>query len=343
MPSSRLYPNQLPQQLTRGLQNGYLVFGEEPLQRFEAVAQIVQAAKQQGYLEVERLYLDSGDDVAQLADALQGMSLFASQRCVVLDLGNGKIGKEMAALLQHYAENPSPDVILICHGEKLDKAQKNSKWFKQLAGWCCEVSITQLSGDRLSNWLRQRATEHGVQLEPHALSLLQQHHEGNLLALSQELEKLALLYPEQRISSSQLQQSLVDQSKFNVFQLIDTLLTNDVSQVNHMLQQLHDEGLEPVIVSWALSREIAQLNALKQHPEQQSQLFKKFRIWPSRQPLIKQKIQQLSEQQLQQALQICALLERQIKSYGQPPELSSTTTTTYATTIHTTTTVGTNH
>ena len=319
---SKLFPNQLARTLTRELSPCYLIFGDEPLQRFEAVAEIVAAARGQGFEEVERLYLDSGDDAASLTDALQGMSLFASQRVIVLDMGNGKIGKEMGSIVELYAQQPSQDLVVICHGAKLEKAQQNAKWFKALNQIAQPITITTPNGDRLRNWLRHRALAVGLQLTPDALAYLQEHHEGNLLALAQELEKLALLHGNQNISIKQLHQSLIDQSRFDVFQLSDALLSGQQTHIHHMLQQLKDEGVEPVIVCWALSREITQLEALKQHPQQQSQLFKQFRIWPSRQPLIKRALQQLSSDQLRQAVMLCALLERKVKGFDADPELT---------------------
>ena len=317
---ARLYVNQLAPHLARELCRCYLIFTDEPLQRFESVAHIVQAARQQGFDEVERLYLDTGDDAAQVADALQGMSLFASRRVIVLDMGTGKFSKEIASLLEYYSEQPSPDLVVICHGQKLEKAQQNSKWFKALSLIGQTISISAPTGSQLSNWLRQRAQLAGLKLAPDALLYLQEHHEGNLMALSQELEKLVLQHGQQLISLEQLQQALTDQSRFDVFQLTDAMLAGQHTQLQHMLQQLKDEGVEPVIVCWALSREVAQLDALKQQPKEQSQLFKQFRIWPSRQPQIKQALQQLSPLQLQQALMLCALLERKIKGAQAEPE-----------------------
>lgn len=311
----KLFPNQLGQHLSRELAPCYLIFGDEPLQRFESVTELVAAARQKGFEEVERLYLDSGDDAASLTDALQGMSLFASQRVIVLDMGNGKLGKELGGIIELYAQQPSPDLVVICHGSKLEKAQQNTKWFKALSQLGQTVTIAAPTGDRLSNWLRYRAQSQGLQLAPDALSYLQEHHEGNLLALSQELEKLALLYGQKPISVEQLHQALIDQSRFDVFQLSDALLSGQQTQISHMLQQLKDEGVEPVIVCWALSREVIQLEALKLHPHQQSQLFKQFRIWPSRQPILKRALHQLNEQQLKQAVMLCALLERKVKGF----------------------------
>ncbi|MCM2679087.1 DNA polymerase III subunit delta [Echinimonas agarilytica] len=323
-PNARIFPNQLEQALQRGLSSGYLIFGDEPLQRFESIASIVNAARQQGFDEVERLYLDSTDAIAELSAALQGMSLFASKRVIVLDMGNGKCGKDIGAILNDYGQYPSPDLIVICHGSKLEKAQQNTKWFKALSAISQAITIAAPSGDRLTNWLRHRARAAGVQLAPDALMYLQEHHEGNLLSLSQELEKLSLLHDQSPISVEQLHQALIDQSRFDIFQLTDAIMAGQVHQVEHMLRQLKDEGIEPVIICWALSREVAQLQALMMSPDQQPQLFKKFRIWPSRQPTIKRALQQLSVQRIQQAVMLVALLERKVKGAETEQSLSWT-------------------
>ena len=320
MPTSRVYPNQLPQLLQRNLSSSYMIFGDEPLQRFESVSAIVEVAKQRGFSEVERLYLDGTDDVQQLAEALQGMSLFASQRIIVLDVGNGKLGKEVGGIIEYYAAQPSPDLVVICHGQKLEKAQQNTKWYKALDKISVTISINVPSGDRLKSWLQQRARQAGVQLPPDAQQYLQDHHEGNLLALSQELEKLALLYGSAPIQVEQLHQALIDQSRFDVFQLTDKILQGQSAEVLHMLSQLRDEGVEPVIICWALSREISQLYTLLSHPHEQGKLFKQYRIWSSRQPLVKRALGNLTLQRLEQAMMLVAMLERKVKGSESSPE-----------------------
>ena len=312
--SQRLYPNQLPSHLNQQLAPCYLLFGDEPLQQLEAIQHIQQSAQQRGFSEVVRVSLDSGE-TAQLVDALQGMSLFSSQKIVLLDAANGKLDKSTTELLQHYAAMPSPDIVLVLYGHKLESAQKNRAWFKALLKLGIEITLTQPSGNQLYRWLNDRCRTLGIQLQPEASQLLVESHEGNLLALSQELDKLQLLYPQQKITAQQVHDVAVDQSRYSVFQLSDALLSGDMATALHMLEQLKQADMEPLVLLWAINRELATLHQLLQ-PEarnKEAQLFKSLRIWPSRQSLFKQAMHRLSLAQLAQCEQLLAEQERLLK------------------------------
>ena len=51
------------------------------------------------------------------------------------------------------------------------------------------------------------------------MRLLTERTEGNLLAASQELMKLSLLFPEQEISMENMEKSISNSSKFGIFDL----------------------------------------------------------------------------------------------------------------------------
>ena len=316
--SQRLFANQLPHHLKQQLAPCYLLFGDEPLQRMEALQQLQQAAQARGFAEVKRITLENAE-LAPLLDALQGMSLFSSQQVVVLDLGNGKLERAASEILQHYASQPSPDICLLLHGDKLETAQKNKAWFKALQKLGVEITLTQPAGNQLYRWLHERCRALGLQLEPEAQQLLVDSHEGNLLALAQELDKLQLIYQQQAISAQQVREVAVDQSRYSVFQLMDALLGGDLNNSLHMLEQLKQTEIEPLVLLWAFNRELSNLRQLTQPQARgkEASIFKTLRIWPSRQNLFRQAIARLSAEQLNTAESILAELERQLKGGSQ--------------------------
>lgn len=315
MSVQRLYPSQLSARLQQSLEPCYLIFGEEPLQRSEAVSAICRQAREAGFTEIERFTLDGETQWAGLADALQSLSLFAERRVINIDIGEQAMPADGATLLLHYANQVSSDIILILHGGKLDKKAQNSKWFKALSAHGPYVQALPLQGDRLHKWLRQRCHQFGVSLSAAAGHRLLEAYEGNMLALAQEIEKLALLHPAERVELAQVEASLVDQSRFNVFQLVDALLAAQRHTALHMLMQLQQTGQEPVIISWALTREVSLLMQLHaaQHAGQLADAMKKSGVWRSRQPLIKNALQRLPTTHLAVLAQRLALLDATLK------------------------------
>ena len=119
------------------------------------------------------------------------------------------------------------------------------------------------------------------------------------MAAAQEIEKLTLAYPDKQLDEEKLASALVDQSRFNVFQLVDIMLQGDRTRCVKILQRLESEGIEPNIIIWALVREwqtLWKLNHLQNSG--QTITWPKLGIWKNRQGYYQQAMQRLSKQDL---------------------------------------------
>jgi DNA polymerase-3 subunit delta len=80
--------------------------------------------------------------------------------------------------------------------------------------------------------------------------------EGNLLAAHQEIQKLALLYPEGQLSFEQIQDAVLNVARYDVFKLNEAMLTGDAARLVRMLEGLKGEGEALPLVLWAVAEEI---------------------------------------------------------------------------------------
>ena len=82
----KLYSNQLPAQLKKGLATVYLVFGEEPLQKMEALDDIRQAGKAAGFDERQSFIYETQFEWADFFNEINNLvlisCLFFRQFCV---------------------------------------------------------------------------------------------------------------------------------------------------------------------------------------------------------------------------------------------------------------------
>ncbi len=302
----QVYPNQFGQEISRGLKSCYLVFGDEPQQKFDVIEQIRQTAKQQGFIERTVLVADTGFSWNQVLEATQSMSLFSSQQFIELELPTGKPGTEGSKMLQEIAKALHQDVLLLVHGPKIGKDVQRGKWFKVLDEVGVSVMCYPLEGRQLHSWIAQHLQSHQLSVSGNGTKIIADFCEGNLLAAKQEIDKLALLYPQQSITDEQIEYAMVDQSRYNVFQLVDVMLSGDSRRCVKMLYRLESEGLEPNIIIWALVREWETL--WKLHCAQLDGTpiqWQKFGIWRNRQGFYQSALQRLSASQLnaiQQAL-----------------------------------------
>lgn len=311
----KLYANQLAAHLSQGLAPCYLIFGEEPLQKLEAVEEIRVAAKQQGFLERLSFSADAQFDWQDLHNELSAMSLFAERRLLELELAQAKPAAGVNDQLKQLANQLHQDIVLVIHGSRSHSEVSKLAWFKQLQAQAVQVPIYPLDERQQRQWLQQRAQQLNVQLTSDALQLLQQHCAGNLLAARQELEKLALTHPQQRVDAALFSRFLADHSSYNVFQLIDAVLTGNSAEALHRLKRLLEQDTEPVMIAWQLQKELLQLRQLSL-AEQKGDLsaqFKQLAIWPKRQPLYLQAIKRLTVRWQEYLLQELAAFDRQFK------------------------------
>jgi len=111
-----------------------------------------------------------------------------------------------------------------------------------------------------------------------------------LLAARQEIEKLGLLLGEGKVSAEDVASAVADSSRFDVFKLTDAALAGDARRAVRILGGLRAEGVEPVIVMWALTRELRQLATLHDAVRQGAALgsaMKRARVWDNRQALLR--------------------------------------------------------
>ena len=293
----QVYPNRFSEQLNKGLQSFYLIFGDEPQQKLECIELIRQQAREQGFDERQSLTVDNQFQWQQLIDAFQTMSLFSSRQLIELTLPDGKAGAEGSKVLAELADKQNPDTILVIHGDKIGRDVQNTKWFKALDKAGVYVPCYPLEGRHLQQWINDRLRQHKLSADPSIVKLLADYSEGNLLAARQEIDKLPLVFGDKPLELKAVQQVIGDHSRYTAFQLADVLLAGDLQKAVKMLYRLESEGAEPVIILWALVKEwqtLSELHQLQQSGKNFKQACDSLRIWANRQSLYQQALQRLS-------------------------------------------------
>ncbi|WP_371188989.1 DNA polymerase III subunit delta [Thalassotalea maritima] len=287
----RIYHSQLSKQLSQSLANTFAIFGDEPWQKNDALAQIKQVAKQQGYDELIRFSVEESFDFADVMAEFQSLSLFASLRIIEIDLGSAKLDDKASNILIDIAtlqKAQQTDVLLIVHGGKLDSATARKKWFKAIEQAGTYIPVYELEGKGLSIWLNQQCQRLNIKMSHDAQRMLIDFFAGNTPALAQELEKLALLYGQHYLDVDALEQLLIRQAKFTPFQLTDALLAGQLSQIQDMLTQMKHEGIAAQQLIWVLHRQITELEKMHlmlKSGAQQGDVFKQFKVWDKKKPL----------------------------------------------------------
>jgi DNA polymerase-3 subunit delta len=309
----RLRPEQLAAHLAKPLLPVYVVSGDEPLQLNEATDALRAAARAQGFGEREVLQVETGFDWAALAAAGSNLSLFAERKLIELRLPSGKPGDAGAKALTTYAAAPSPDNLLLISCGKLEKQQQSSKWFKALEAAGAVVQVWPVEPRALPGWVRQRLLSRGLQPTPEAAQLLAERVEGNMLAAAQEVEKLVLLHGAGALDGEAVRTAVADSARYDVFELADAALGGDGARCARIVEGLRGEGEEPVLILWALVREVralALIAAGQAAGTPLETLFQQQRVWDKRKPLYQAALKRHNLRRWRALLRRAARLDR---------------------------------
>jgi len=310
----KLYPDKLNAHLKGGLLPIYFFSGDEPLQLGEAADAVRRVAREQGYTEREVMHAERGFDWNELLAASNAMSLFAEKRVIDLRLPSGKPGKDGGAALVEYAERPPEDTVLLISSGKVDKRSQSAKWYKALDKVGATLQVWPVDANEMPKWLDQRLRSRGLQPERDAARLIAERVEGNLLAAAQEVDKLLLLNGEGPLSADQVEAAVADSARFDVFGLVDAVLMGNISRLTRMLDGLRGEGVEPILVLWALTREIRSLADMTAQIEAGKGIDGVLsRVWGNRKGPVKAGLQRHNRVRWQQMLRRAARLDRVIK------------------------------
>ena len=130
----------------------------------------------------------------------------------------------------------------------------------------------------------------GLQPDREAVAIIADRVEGNLLAAGQEVEKLRLLLGEGKVSADDVNGAVVNSSRYDVYKLTDAAMAGDAPRAVRILGGLKAEGVEPVIIMWALTRELRTLATLDDAVRQGTDLgsaMQAARVWSNRQGLVR--------------------------------------------------------
>ena len=286
----KIQANQLKSQLQKNLAPCYLVTGDEHLLVSEALDAIRDAARQQGFTSRDLHVATTGFDWAQLHHSTTNLSLFAEKRIVELRLPTGKPGRTGGQAIVDLIEQTGPDLMLLVSAPKLDRNGQSSKWAKALDSAGVNIPLWPVGPRELPGWIADRMRRAGLQADRDAVSIIADRVEGNLLAAGQEIEKLRLLLGEGEVSAADVSAAVANSSRYDVFKLVDAALSGDAKRAIKVLTGLRAEGVEPVIIVWALTRELRSLAGVSDGIAGGLDLaaaMQKAKVWRSRQPLIR--------------------------------------------------------
>ena len=320
----RITIDQLAQQLQKQTPKILLLNGNETLLVEEALDGIRAHFKEQRFLERLSYSIDPSFNWNELTDSGQNMSLFSESRLVEIRMPSAKPGvkgaKFFTELTEKLAFGDVDDAYLIIT-DGLTKQQRSAKWLGLIESSGLVVDVFDVKAEQLPQWLKQRFQARALRVEAGVIEILAGATEGNLLAAGQIIDQLQVLATDGAVPLSLLEQTLEDQSRFSVYNFVDSCLLGLLSDCIHRLERIRAEDDNAVLLVWSLAKEARELLRMAQAIETGTPMpavMKQYRVWSTRQRFVSAALNRLTVTDLTDILVMIADLDALAKGqrYG---------------------------
>ena len=222
----------------------WVIVGEEALLALEAGDALRACAKDLGYSERCVLAFGATSDWSPLMDALMSVSLFDDKKIIELRFLSSGPGIKGGKVLSEFA-NMAPTaegIVSIVHLTQVDYQTKKAAWYKTLTANANVVDCEPIARAAYPRWIQNRLKNQHQSMSSDALTFFAEQTEGNLLAAKQELMKLSLLYPERELTLKEVEDSVMNVSRYSLDDLIEAIALGDGARVTRTVSGMQAEG-----------------------------------------------------------------------------------------------------
>ena len=285
----------------------WIILGDEPLLALEAGDLLRKTAKDLGYSERVVLALSSTSDWSPLIDAASSVSLFDDRKIIELRFLSSGPGVKGAKVLAQFAQLvPQIDsTVTVIHLTQTDYSTQKASWFKALAACGHVISCQPIARAQYPAWIKQRLQRQGQSMQDQALSFFAEQTEGNLMAAKQELMKLELLYPGKELTVKEVEDCVMNVSRYSVEDLLEAIAQADVARTARTVSGMQSEDEPMPLILMRLTSFLRDTLALT--------IDRMARVMPSTRALTSQLAKRSTPAKIANMLARCADLDRLAK------------------------------
>lgn len=317
----------LPAEIEKNNYHLFYLVGEDSFLLEESRQQLYRHAENIGFSEKIHVQVDGATNWQDIYELCREPGLFSSQQLIFLSLPD-ILNKTIQNNLLELSQLIHDDIILVLQFTKLNQNILRQTWQQHLEKtiFGLQINCQTPTLEQLPQWLKQYCKQQNIAIEKEALQLLCYSYESNLLALAQLLAMLKLLYPEQKLTYRQVNESVEQSAFFTRYHWIDALLQGKLKRSLRVLKVLQKEDTQPLLLVRAAQRELITIlrlvegterieDSLKPLPTYQlREKFDHLKVWQSRRQILANTIQRWNYQKVFLLLQKLAEIDKNIKN-----------------------------
>lgn len=246
---------ELAKSLTQNPQSVYLISGDEIYQSQQAVMQIIQHAKKDGYHINRTVNIENDDSWLKLANNNNNMSFFSQKELHKVAISKNKVSKLGQDVISNFLKDNNTDILIITC-KKLTAAEKKLAWIKKVTQQAIIITIWPLYPNQMPLWIKNQLKKINLTATTDAIELIANHTQNNLIAADQTITKLGLVFTKKNINAQDVIDSIFQQSNYSCYDLLDALLLTNDSRILVILSILKQEPQQINILLYLIIQEL---------------------------------------------------------------------------------------
>jgi len=302
----------------------FFVSGEEILLNSNSLAKIIKHLRSLDFLECISYDVNASFDWDKLLNEVNTNSLFSQKRIFKIYINQVSLSAKASNSLCKLLMKSSDEIAVIVHTQTLHKKYFSSKWYKEILSSGEVIHNKKFNQNQILDWIKKGLRDLKVRNIDQISELIAINSEGNLLAADQEIKKIALTYPSGEIDLDDYKKYITEQSKYSIFNLIDSSFLGKSHQVIKIFKTLSDDSSFPIILSSSLYRELNNLINMSidiRMGNSLEEVYQTHGVWSYKKNIVKTALLKHSFQHLQKFLTRLSRVDRAIKGRDNIPVL----------------------
>lgn len=246
---------------TMPLEPVMVLLGPDPFVRQKLRESLIERSLGKSLREMNFSRFYAGEDeMARAMDACRDFPCFAERRVVLISQIE-KVKKKDGEEIGNYLQTLQPSTLLILEGKKLDG---RLEWVKILKKRARLLEIPEVGPSEGLAWVRKCFSREGKTIEDGVSEKLLELIGTSLGSLQQAVIQLCLYGGDRtEISLSDLDSLFIKVSEENVFAVVESLFSEDVSVLHRSLDRLLQSGEPPLKILALIYRHLSILFSLR--------------------------------------------------------------------------------
>ena len=255
----------------------YLYYGDDEFSREEALTALKEAVGPEDLRDINVTELDGREATLDQVIALSSTVPFMTPRRLVAvrrlvsrfesrRASGGSVGREPPddasswdRMVGYVAELPESTDLVLVDG----RLSPSNSLLKKLQTVATTRTFPIPAGNQLRSWIRDRAVQKEVQIEPEAIEALADLIGGDLRVINGELDKLALYAHDRSITEDDVEALVSYAREASIFVAVDAVVEGRPEVALRALRSLLDSGQSPTYLMAMLARQIRLLLVAK--------------------------------------------------------------------------------